>query len=247
MKIKAIKTRLARPPKDDIFEIISKAIKKIPDRSILVIASKIVSIHQGRCIPTDKVDDKDELIKKEADKYLPRKAVPKGYAILTYKNKLLIPSAGIDESNVGDYYLLWPNNLQKFTKEVYSFLRKKYKVKDFGVIISDSHTVPLRRGVMGIALSYFGFRPLNDYRGKEDLFGRKFKVSTTNVVDSLAVSAVLEMGEGTEQTPLALITKLPFVKFSAKPYLPKDKNKKLEISWKEDLYGPLLNAIKWKK
>ncbi|XOU94628.1 MAG: coenzyme F420-0:L-glutamate ligase [Candidatus Kerfeldbacteria bacterium] len=247
MRIKTIKTRLVCPPKDDIFEVISRSIKRISEGSILVIASKIVSIHQGRCIPIDKVSDKDELIKKEADKYLSRKAVPKGYAILTYKNKLLIPSAGIDESNVGDYYLLWPNNLNKFTKEIYNYLRKKYKVKDFGVIISDSHTVPLRRGVMGIALSYFGFRPLNDYRGKKDLFGRKFEVATTNVVDSLAVSAVLEMGEGTEQTPLAMITELPFVKFSARPYKPKDKNKKLEISWKEDLYGPLLNAIKWKK
>lgn len=247
MKIKAIKTRLARPPKDDLFDIITRSIKNIPEGSILVIASKIVSIHQGRCIPTDKVADKDELIKKEADRYLPRRAVPKGYAILTYKNKLLIPSAGIDESNVGDYYLLWPNNLNKFTKEVYNYLRKKYKVKDFGIIISDSHTVPLRRGVMGIALSYFGFLPLNDYRGKKDLFGRKFKVSTTNVVDSLAVSAVLEMGEGTEQTPLVMITDLPFVKFNSRVYKPSSKNKKLEIPWKEDLYGPLLNAIKWKK
>lgn len=247
MKIKGIKTKKFTPPQDDLYGEILNKIKKIPESSILVIASKVLSIHQGRCISKEKVKNKDELIKQEADKYLPRNKVPKGYAVLTFKNKLLIPSAGIDESNVGDYYLLWPKDLEKSVWEIYRFIKKNYKTKKFGVLITDSHTVPLRRGVMGIALAYAGFKPLNDYRGTKDLFGRKFKVSTTNVVDSLAVSAVLEMGEGIERTPLALITDVPYVKFISKPYKPKDKIMKLEIPWQEDLYGPLLNAIKWKK
>ncbi len=247
MKIVSIKTKLFNPPQDDLYGEILNNIKKIPEKSILVIASKVLSIHQGRCIPKSKVKDKDALIKKEADKYLPRNKVPKGYAVLTYKNKLLIPSAGIDESNIGDYYLLWPKNVEKSVWEIYKFIKKNYRTKNFGIIITDSHTVPLRRGVMGIALAYAGFKPLNDYRGTKDLFGRKFKVSTTNVVDSLAVSAVLEMGEGTERKPLALITDIPYVQFSSTPYKPQDKRMKLEIPWQEDLYGPLLNAIKWKK
>jgi F420-0:gamma-glutamyl ligase len=125
-------------------------------------------------------------------------------------------------------------------------LRKKYQVKNIGVIIVDSHTVPLRRGVMGIGLGYYGFIPIRDYRGTRDLFGRKFKMSTVDLVDSLATAAMLEMGEGAERTPLALIEEVPFVQFTAKPYHPEKKRSSLEIHWKEDLYGPLLRAVKWR-
>lgn len=243
MRIKAIKTRKLRPPQDDLFSAITRVIKKLPERSVVAIASKVVSIHQGRCVIKSEVEDKDKLIKREADRYLPRNKVPGGYAVLTIKHNILIPSAGIDESNVGDYYVLWPKNPQKIVWEIYRLLKRKYKVKDFGVIITDSHTVPMRRGVLGITLAYAGFRPLNDYRGTKDLFGRKFKVSTTNVVDGLAVSAVLAMGEGTERTPLALITDIPFVKFTSRAI----KKDPLKINWHEDLYGPMLKAMKWKK
>lgn len=246
MYIKAIKTRLLKPPKDDLLGVILNSLKKLPERSVLVIASKVVSIHQGRCILKSKVKDKDDLIKKEADRYLPRSAVPNGAVMLTIKNNILIPTAGVDASNAGDYYILWPRNPQKTAREIYSFLRKKYKVENIGVIIVDSHTVPMRRGVLGIALGYYGFRPINDYRGTKDLFGRKLVMSTVDVVDALATAGVLVMGEGKERTPIALITDIPFVQFTPRSYKPKKKHSSLYIHWNEDLYGPLLKAIKWK-
>lgn len=247
MRVQAIKTRKLCPPQDDLFNAITKAIKKLPECSVVAISSKVVSIHQGRCIPLSDIKDKDKLIKKEADRYLPRNKVLRGYAVLTLKHGILIPSAGIDESNVGDYYVLWPNQPDKMAWQILKFLKKKYKKKKIGVIITDSHTVPMRRGVLGIALAYAGFQPLNDYRGTKDLFGRKFEVSTANVVDGLAVSAVLAMGEGTERTPLALITDIPFVKFLSRPYKPDKKHSSLKINWNEDLYGPLLRAVKWRR
>ncbi len=42
--------------------------------------------------------------------------------------------------------------------------------------------------------------------GQKDIFGRVLKFSKTDIADSLATSAVLEMGEGREQQPLAVIT-----------------------------------------
>lgn len=247
MKVKAIKTKLFKPPKDDLLGEIIKRIKRLHERSVLVIASKVVSIHQGRCIPKAKVPHKDELIQKEADRYLPRSAVPNGYAVLTVKNNILIPTAGIDESNVGEYYVLWPKNIPRAAKEIHAFLRRKYHVKKVGVIIADSHTVPMRRGVLGITLGFYGFRPLNDYRGTRDLFGRKFKVSVADVVDALATAGVLVMGEGREQTPLALVTDIPFVKFTNRLYQPRKKHSSLHIHWNEDIYGSLLNAMKWRR
>ncbi len=247
MKVKAIKTCLMRLPKDDLFEVIDKYIKHLPDRSIVVVASKVVSLHQGRCILKSKVLHKDELIKKEADRYLPREMTPNRAAVLTIKNNILIPTAGIDESNADGYYVLWPKRPDKAAREIHNFLRRKYKTKNFGVLIIDSHTVPLRRGVMGVALGYFGFVPIRDYRGQKDLFGRKFKMSTVDVADCLASAAMLVMGEGSECRPLALIEEVPFIQFTAKPYRPEKRRSSLEIHWKEDLYGPLLRSVKWQK
>ena len=207
---------------------------------MLVITSKIVSIHQGRCVLQSEISDKETLIKKEAQKYLPGSRIPGKSPMLTIKHNILIPTAGIDESNAGKYYILWPRQPQKAAEEIYQFVKKRYGVKKVGIIISDSHTAPMRRGVLGIAVSYFGFRGLNDYRGTKDLYGRKLEVSTVNVADALTTAAVLEMGEGTEQTPLALITDVPFVTFTTK------KDSPLSIGIKEDLYGPLLKSVKWK-
>ncbi len=247
MRVRAIKTRLLHPPQDDLYEAFQRAVKRVPERSVVAIASKVVSIHQGRCVPKERYPHKDELIRREADRYLPRHAVPKGYAVLTIKHNILIPSAGIDASNAGEYYILWPKRPQVTAKELWQWIRKTYHVKDVGVIITDSHTVPMRRGVLGIALGYYGFRPLNDYRQTRDLFGRKFKVSTTNVADALATAAVFATGEGTEQTPIAVITDIPSVQFTSRPYQPRDKRQRFSINWQEDLYGPLLKRIKWLK
>lgn len=209
-----------------------------------MVASKVVSLHQGRCILKSKVTNKDRLIEKEADLFLPRRLSPGGYAVLTIKNNILIPTAGIDESNAGEYYILWPEKPQAAAKEIWQFLRRTYRIKNVGVIISDSHTVPLRRGVMGVAVGYWGFQPVNDYRGTKDLFNRKFKVSTVDVADSLAAAGMVAMGEGRERTPLVIISEIPFVRFASRPRKFKPK---LEISLDYDLYGPILKSVKWRK
>lgn len=247
MIVTPIKTRIIVPPKDDLLEAISKSIKSLKEKSIIVITSKVVSIWQGRCILVDSLKDKDDLIIKEADFYISRKLVPGQWCMQTLKNNLLIPSAGIDESNAKDHYILWPNNLKSIVKELHDWFKKKYHVKNIGIIISDSHTIPLRRGVLGISLAHYGFVPLKDYRKKKDLFGRRFKVSQTNIADSLASAAVLLMGEGSECTPLAIIEDVPFIKFISKTFNPKTKFSSFEIKTKEDLYYPLISAIKWKK
>ncbi|MEK7664532.1 MAG: coenzyme F420-0:L-glutamate ligase [Patescibacteria group bacterium] len=247
MIIKPVKTRIIVPPKDDLLEAIGGSIKFLKEKSIVAITSKVVSIWQGRCILADCSKNKDDLIIKEADFYISRKLAPGQWCMQTLKNNLLIPSAGIDESNAKGHYILWPDNLKHTVKKLYNWFKKKYRVKNLGIIITDSHTIPLRRGVMGISLAHYGFMPLKDYRKKKDLFGRPFKVSQTNIADSLASSAVLLMGEGSECTPMAIIEDVPFIKFSPKPFSPKTKFSSFEIKTKEDLYYSLISAVKWKK
>lgn len=245
MKVKAIKTRKFLPPKDDLWKLLKK-IKLLKENSVVVITSKVVAIGEGRCVPLKKAT-KDELAIKEADQYLPREKSPNGVILHTIKNNMLVASSGIDESNGADYFILWPKDPKKSAKKIREFLRKKFKIKNLGVIITDSRLVPLRRGVVGISIGYFGFKPLRDYRGKKDLFGRKFEMETSNLPDSLATAAVLEMGEGSESTPIAIITEINGIEFIQKEYKPKSFDESFEISSKEDMFYPFLSAVKWEK
>jgi putative folate metabolism gamma-glutamate ligase len=243
MLVKAIKTRPLTPPKDDLLSVIKESFLgfNLKEKSIIVVTSKIISIWQGKCIKVSDVKDKDELIRKEAELYIDRDKNLPGSVMLTIKDNLLIPTSGIDESNAKGYYILWPEKPFEAAKEIYEFIKKEYKLKKFGVIITDSHTTPLRTGIMGIGLSYYGFNPLRDYRGKKDIFGREMKISQTNIVDSLSASAVYVMGEGAEQTPIAIIEEPGDIEFSEKNF------DSLKINLDEDIYSPVIKSAKWKK
>jgi putative folate metabolism gamma-glutamate ligase len=245
MIVRAIKTRAFLPPKDDLFSVIKQSFLgyKIKEKSIIVITSKIVSIWQGRCIKISKNIKKDDLVKKESDFYINRKETPKNYAMLTIKNNILIPMAGIDESNANGYYILWPEKPFLVAEQIYNFIKNEYNLKNFGIIISDSHTTPLRSGIVGIGISYYGFYPKRDYRNKKDIFKRTIKMSQTNIVDSLASSAVYLMGEGSERTPIAIIEDAGNIKFETKKY----KKNPIGIDISEDIYAPIIKNKKWKK
>lgn len=226
------------PPKDNLWELL-ESIKSLGENCVVAVTSKVVAIAEGRCIPLGEIT-KDELAMKEADRYIPREMSPGGWVLHTIKNNTLIASSGVDESNGAGFYILWPKNPQASAKKIRQFLRKKFKINNLGVMITDSRLVPLRRGVVGVAIGYFGFLPLRDYRGKKDLFGRKFTMETSNLPDSLATAAVLEMGEGAEQTPLAVISDIPYIKFS-KTF------QNIKIPEKEDMFYPFLSSVNWKK
>lgn len=244
MKIFTIKTHKIRPYKENLFEILDKYLKRLNERSVLVITSKIVAICEGRVIEIEKADKK-ELIKQEAEYFLPPEE-NKYNITLTIKNNLLAPTAGIDESNGAGYYILWPKDPQKTANEVRQYLCDRFSLKKVGVVITDSKTTPLRWGTTGVAIAHSGFASLNNYIGKPDIFGRKLKVTKANISDALAVSAVLVMGEGNEQTPLAVIEDIPFVKFQNRNPSKKEI-REFHIDMKDDLYARLLKGVKWRK
>lgn len=245
MQVQAIKTRKFLPPKDNLWELLS-TIKSLKENCVVAVTSKVVSIGEGRCIPIGSID-KDNLIARESDKYLPRQLFPNEWTMYAIKNNILAAAAGIDESNAKGFYILWPEDPELSVKKIWEFLRKKFDVKNLGVIITDSRVIPLRRGVVGLAISYFGFKPLKDYRGTKDLFGKEFIMETSDIPDSLATAAVLEMGEGAECQPIAVITDIPYIEFIDKKYTPKNPDHSFEIPEREDLFYPFLSSVKWKK
>src|SRR5579884_3564736 len=202
MKVQSYKTKIFEPPEDDLKETLNHLSHSLNNGDIVAITSKVVSICEGRTIKADQVKDKDELVKKQANRYLPREFVPGKWALHTITRNILIPTAGVDESNGNGYYILWPEDPEASAKKIWQHLTKKAGIKNLGVVITDSHSIPLRRGLVGISLAHWGFEPLKDYRGKKDLFGKKLEVSLANIPDALAAAAVLAMGEGSEQTPI---------------------------------------------
>lgn len=244
MIVTPIKTKKITPKDKDLFKILNQFLPEVKEGSILAVTSKIVAITQGRVVKIGQVE-REKLVEKEAELYLPANQNKYGFNI-TIKNNMFVASAGIDESNGGGYYILWPKDPQSSASQIRAYLKKRFNLKKVGVIITDSKTTPLRWGVTGAALSHSGFQALNDYIGKPDIFGRGMHVTKANIMDGLASAAVLVMGEGAEQTPLALIEDLPFIEFQDRD--PTDQQlKALHIKLEDDIYAPLLKSVKWKK
>lgn len=232
MIIQPIKTDIFQEGQD-LFTFITKYCKKLPEKSVLVVTSKIVALAEKRTAIIKNDRDKEKLIRQESDW-----AIPTKHVWLTIKDGVVMAAAGIDESNANDKAILLPKDSFKQAQILRSKLKQKYQVKNLGVLITDSRTMPLRSGVTGVALGYAGFKGIRDYRGLPDIFGRKFKFSQTNIADSLATAAVLVMGEGKEQQPLAII-KNPPIEFQNKKTDPKE----LHIDIKDDMYYPLFSKL----
>lgn len=231
MIIQPIKARIFQEG-DDLFTFITKYFKKIPEKSVVVITSKIVALAEKRTAVALNDKAKEKLIRRESEF-----AIPTKYVWLTVKDGMVMASAGIDESNAKGKLILLPKDSFKTARVLRNKLRRKYGVRRLGVLISDSWTIPLRTGVTGVALGYAGFRGVKDYCGKPDIFGRKFKFSRTDVADSLATAAVLVMGEGNEQQPLAIIEGAPV------EFCDRVNRKELHIDIKEDMYRPLFSKL----
>jgi putative folate metabolism gamma-glutamate ligase len=230
----------------DLFATLDECLPKLSEKSIVVVTSKIISICQGRIVKNDGTADKHDLIRREAQLYMEEENSRKWGIILTVKNDTLIASSGIDESNGNGYFILWPKDIEKTASDIWNYLRVNHHLKHMGVIITDSHTTPLRWGVTGIGIGWCGFEPLKNYINEPDIFGRLLHVTKASVLDGLAASSVLVMGEGKEQTPLSVITDVPFVTFKDRPPTPAEI-KALHISVTEDIFSSLINSPLWKK
>ncbi len=207
---------------------ILKSVKKMGAEDIVVVTSKIVALSQGRVVS---VRDKERAIRKEGVKTI------KGpWCYLTLKDGEWCANAGADESNADGRVILLPRNPEKIARELLVALKKKFKVKRCGVILTDTRSVPLRQGTLGVALAWAGFEGIKSYIGLKDIFGRKFKVSRVNVADAVAAAAVLTMGEGKERRPIAIVSGAE-VKFNARSY----HHRILSVAPQKDLYRPVFD------
>lgn len=204
MEVLGLKSRLIN--KDDdiisaIYEALENANFNIENGDILVIASKVLAYSQGKLEKLDKENTLEKLVKNEADKIL-----DEGFMTITLKNNILIPNSGIDNSNTEEgVAVLWPEKPFENADKIKYKIKEKYKIKDFGVVISDSHCQSLRIGTTGIAIAWSGFYGVLDERGVKDLFGKEMKYTQISVADNLSSTATLIMGETNASIPFVLI------------------------------------------
>jgi len=230
MKIKAKKTPVFKEGQG-LADFVLENVGKLEEESVVVVTSKIVALSQGRTVLAEGVD-KDDLVKKES-----KIAVRGRYALLAFKDGMVAASAGIDQSNGDGRYVLLPKNPYQVAEELQKFLRKKCGVKKLGVVITDSRMIPLRAGAVGMAIGYAGFKGLKIYTRRKDIFGRVFQHSRVDVADSLAAAAVLAMGEGEEQTPIAVVSGSPI------EFTNTSRKGEIVIKPKDDVYIPFLSKL----
>jgi F420-0:gamma-glutamyl ligase len=214
MEIIPIKTRILHPPKDDLMTALEESLSPLQERDIVAISSKVVAIDEGRCVPVEG-NDKQTLARQEADYIIERDYWP---TPLTVVKNAFIGTAGVDASNANEHYVLLPENAFLSALRIHANLGNAYGLSELGVVITDSHSSPMRRGAMGISIGYHGFNPTKNLVGDTDLFGREFTLEVANIADSIAAAANLAMGEGAEGPPAAIVRGLTDIEFTGESF-----------------------------
>jgi len=223
LEVYGIKTPVIKPGDDMVSMAIDGSRRqslKIKNRDILVFSAKVVGTSEGRLVDIRKIKPSKEaleisekyrldpgfaeVILRESDSILGGV----DYALSTIKRGVLIANGGVDQSNAPmGFVALWPEDPQKAAEGLRARFRKLGL--DVGILIVDSRTLPLRMGNSAVAIGIAGFNPIDDLRGKADLFGRPMRIKRLAVADDLACAAQIVMGETSESTPIALIRDAP--------------------------------------
>jgi coenzyme F420-0:L-glutamate ligase / coenzyme F420-1:gamma-L-glutamate ligase len=203
--------------KFDLFDSLLSSGLKFKDGDIIVVSSKYVSMSEGAVLKLSGVkvskraralasrfhmDPKiAEITIRESDYIFG--GIP-GF-LLAIRDGMIAPNAGVDKSNVPPgFVIFYPNDAFRSAENLRSkfLINRKIKV---GVVISDSRLMPTRIGTVGVAIGCSGFEPVEDERGKKDLFGNVLKVTLKAVADGLAAMGVAIMGEANEAIPAVVI------------------------------------------
>jgi len=207
---------------DNVFEIFLKSLEHesltIEDNDIVVITSKVISMETMARAKLDEIQPGEHAIElaqsSDLDPRVTQLIIDESdgeiygsvfHAVLSKTRFGLTANAGIDLSNCPrGYALLLPRDPDNDARRIRNLIAKELK-KKVAVLITDSRTIPLKRGTTGVALGVAGMEPVIDERGKNDLYGYEMTITTRGIADNMATVANIVMGETSEQTPFAVI------------------------------------------
>ncbi|HKM75730.1 MAG TPA: coenzyme F420-0:L-glutamate ligase, partial [Candidatus Bathyarchaeia archaeon] len=125
--------------------------------------------------------------------------------IVETRHGFVCANAGVDKSNVEneDCVIALPNNPDESAHKIRERIRE-LTGSNIGVIIADTFGRAWRIGQVNVAIGVDGLRPIIDYRGSGDMFGRTLNVTQIAIADELASAAELVMKKS-DGTPVAII------------------------------------------
>jgi coenzyme F420-0:L-glutamate ligase/coenzyme F420-1:gamma-L-glutamate ligase len=210
---------------DNLIEILFESLTEkdftIEDQDIVVVASKVVSLVEGRVRKPQEVT-----VSKEANRLGNKFSVSPGLMqlildesdlvvggssgfVLAVRKGFPCVNACIDAANAPEGSLILPPvNADESARNMRQEIRTKIG-KNVAVIVADSGLLPGRRGTIGVALGFAGLNPSRNYVGKKDLYGRAFRVTYQSLVDDIASAAKLLMGEADERIPFVVVRGAP--------------------------------------
>ena len=215
-------------PDDDLPSLLVDAFRRadLPPQAgdVVVVTSKIVSKAEGRIVDlrtvepsararelaavTDKEPALVELALQESTEVV--RAVP-NTLLVRHRLGFMSANAAIDRSNAdGSEHtaLLMPLDPDASAASMKAALDDAFE-GPIGVVITDTHGRPFRRGNIGVAVGVAGFEGVVDMIGARDLFGRELKATVVALADELAAAAALVSGETSEGLPVVLVRGVP--------------------------------------
>jgi coenzyme F420-0:L-glutamate ligase/coenzyme F420-1:gamma-L-glutamate ligase len=216
-------------PGDDLAGLIFSSIQKanliLTDDDLVVIAQKIVSKAEGRFVrlaevtPSTRAQELAEITDKPAkhvevilwDTAAVIRA-RKGVLIVQHNLGFISANAGVDHSNVsheGGILLRLPKDPDASARTIRRQLAKLSSARP-PVLIIDSHGRPWRKGTVGVTIGLSGLAPVQNLRGRPDLFGKPLQHTDVGFADQVAAAASLLMGQADEGCPAVIVRGLPF-------------------------------------
>lgn len=208
---------------DDLGKRIVVAVENQGDElengDIAVVSQKIVSKAEGRMLTLSKISPSEfaktianetgkdprqvEVVLRESKKIIRMRG---GHLITETSHGFICANSGVDQSNVGrtrDSVTLLPRDSDASADRIRKTIHHSTG-KDLPVIITDTFGRAWRVGQVNFAIGVSGMKPIHDYRGTKDMYGRTLQVSEIAVADELACAAELVMNKA-DKVPVAIV------------------------------------------
>ena len=204
-------------------EAVTRAGLAIDAGDVFVIAQKIVSKAEGALVRLDEVvpsplaeqwaaaHGKDprvvEVIFRESRRIV---RMDRGILIAETHHGFVCANAGVDASNVAPGFVtVLPRDADASAERLRDALCRATLSGSplepgCAVIISDTFGRPWREGAVNVAIGVAGLRPLIDYRGCMDPYGRPLQSTEIALADELAGAAEI-VTRKTGRTPVAIV------------------------------------------
>lgn len=207
---------------DNIAGLILASKFEIRDGDIIVIAQKIISKQEGRIVNLSAVipsmlavgiaseygknPSVIEAVLSESKRIV---RMENGIIIVETNQGFICANAGVDESNVQEgYATLLPSDPDQSAELIRNQIQKQTD-KKIAVLVSDTFGRSFRTGQTNCAIGISGLKPLIQYQGTKDSFGRTLRVTEIAIADEICSAAELCMGK-TLRVPVAVVRNYNF-------------------------------------